>query len=84
MTISRTAIDDYLWRVTMYLAKRHGLDSAYRMVSPLEWYINTGRASVGFLRCLLETRAYLVGRVLAKGGSDDSIIDAVMSRIKAQ
>ena len=83
MTISSTTIDTQLWRITMYLARRHGLDASYRMVAPLKWYISTGRASIHFLHCLLDSKPYIIGRVLAKGGSDDEVIRSLRSRIHA-
>ena len=76
-TISSTGIDAYIWDVTMSLAAKNGLDAARRMVSPLVYYINTGRASVTFLRGLFSVSPAKVARILARGGSDNDILAAI-------
>ena len=81
MTISATTIETMLWHIQREIMQRHGVDASYRMMSPLNWYINTGRASTGFLHKLYEARPVLVARDLAKGGSDQEILDRVFKRI---
>ena len=81
MAIGYLAVDDYVWSVKRYLMGKYGCDAADRMVSPLAWYIRTGRASVTFLHKLTDTKPYVIGRILAKGGSDQEMIDRVRSRI---
>lgn len=70
-------IDSILWDITVYLMRKYGCDTAYREISPLSWYINTGRASTAFIRQLSEAKPYVIGRMLHKGGSDDEIIKRV-------
>lgn len=82
-SISRTAIDEHVWLITRYLWERYGLDSGNRMVSPLNWYISTGRASVDFLHKFVAAKPCVIGRILAKGGADDDILRAIRGRIKA-
>lgn len=80
-TISSTGIDNYLYDVTHYLMEHYGVDSAYRMVSPLQYYLDTGRGSSQFLHNLLGTKPYIIARILAKGGSDSDIMSAIKRRI---
>lgn len=78
--LSATAIDDTLWAVKMKLCKRHSLADADRLISPLCWYISTGRASTDFLRLLVNTssrqKATIANRI-AKGGTDEDVINSV-------
>lgn len=75
--------DRYIWAVENYLMRKHGVDAAHRMLEPLTWYIWTCRASVDFLRKLTDTKPYIIGRILAKGGSTDEVINNIKKRIGA-
>ena len=77
--VSSNKIDNYLFEVEKILMNRYGVDAAQRDMSPLIWYINTGRACLEFLHLLLVARPFMVARRLHKGGSDEEII----KRIKA-
>ena len=79
--LSRTAIDDTLWTIRRKLMEKHGVDSANRMMYPIDWYVNTGRASTGFLEALIAGKAFVVARAIAKGGTDDEVIDRVCDKI---
>lgn len=81
MTITRTTIDTCLWHIQREDMNRHGATAAERDMYPLVWYINTGRASLEFLRCLVAARPVLIARDLHKGGSTDEILDRVFRRI---
>lgn len=81
-SISSTGIDSYLWDTTHYLMERYGVDAAERMVSPLRYYLDTGRGSVPFLRLLLGTKPFIIARILAKGGADADIIMAIKRRVR--
>jgi len=80
--MSATAIDNKLWEVYSYMMHRVGVDAASRMMSPLNWYINTGRASGEFLRAFCSAKAFVMARVLAKGGSDDEIIQRLKAKLR--
>ena len=82
MNITSSAIDFGLWSIQRELMQRHGTSAAERYMQPLKWYINTGRASITFLRCLFSARPVLIAHDLAKGGSDEEIINRVCSRIR--
>lgn len=81
MDIGYLAVDTHVWGVKSYLMRKYGCDAADRMISPLTWYISTGRASAGFLRAFMATKAFVIGRILAKGGSDQEMIDRIRIRI---
>jgi hypothetical protein len=80
--MSRTQIETMLWHIKREIMMRHGCDAADRYMDPLNWYINTGRASLDFLRALLSARPVLVARDLAKEGSYNEAINRVCKRIK--
>lgn len=73
--------DQYIWKVESYLMRKYGASEAYRLLDPLQWYINTGRASVTFLHLLYDVKPYCIGRILAKGGSHDEIIQRIRKRL---
>ena len=75
VSISKTLIDSYLWSVRKYLWGKCGIDDGDRALSPLEWYVATGRASTEFLGKLVEVKPFVIGRILLRGGSDSEVID---------
>lgn len=79
--VSQTMIDNTLWAIQKSLHNQHGVTGAERIIAPLLWYINTGRASMNFLGKLVQKKPYLIGRVLAKGGSYDEAIQRVKEYI---
>lgn len=83
-TISRTTIDTCMWSIKRYMMQKYGCDTADREFAPLEWYIETGRASTGFLHKLLNAKPFMVARKLHEGGSDQEAIDRVAAYIGAQ
>ena len=74
-----TKSDIYINEVLIYIMNHYGVDEAYRDIYPLEWYINTGRASAEFLRKLYTKKPFLIARRLHKGGS----VDETVKRIKS-
>ena len=79
--VSQTMIDNTLWWIEKSLHKQYGVTGAERIMAPLLWYVNTGRASLDFLGKLIQKKPYLIGRVLAKGGSYDEAIQRVKNYI---
>jgi len=79
--VSQTMIDNTLWWIEKSLHKQYGVTGAERIMAPLLWYVNTGRAPVSFLVKLIQKKPYLIGRVLAKGGSYDEAIQRVKNYI---
>ena len=80
--MSSTKIDTMLWHIQREIMERHGVSASERMIAPLKWYINTGRASTAFLSALYEARPVLIARDCAKGGSYEEVINRICKRIK--
>lgn len=80
--LSKTAIDDYCWRVQRYLMERYGCDVASRDMQALNYFIGTGRASTVFLKALIAAKPYLVARRLHDGGSIDEAIARVRKLLR--
>lgn len=72
-------LDLYLWEVRYTLQRKHhcGKDEAENLLSPLKWYIDTGRASCEFLHLLVKAKPFMIARKLVKGGSTDEAVNRV-------
>lgn len=79
--VNQTTIDDGIWKIRKCLMEKYGCTAADREISPLVWYVNTGRASTLFLEKLLNAKAFMIARKLHAGGSDAEIIDRVKAYI---
>lgn len=77
MVISATAIGNKVWDIRYGLIKKYGVDEADRLIAPLEWYINTGRASAPFLRKMLDSKTAGLVKILEKDGSTEKIIKSI-------
>lgn len=75
-TTSAYQIDNYLWDTEKSMWKAAGIDGAIRAIDPLRWYIETGRASLEFLRKLIKVKPFVMGRYLLKI-QNNSVEDAV-------
>ena len=88
MNISRTAIDNILRSVEGHMMRKYGVDNAQKELSPLRWYIDTGRASTEFIRRLLNAKPFMLGRKLhsASGtyGTYEDIIRYIKRYINAE
>ena len=84
MTISMNTIEDGLYEIQHYLIKKHGTDVARRDLDPLEWYINTGRASTDFLRGLFSVKPFMIGRILHKSRTYEEAIENMKDYINAK
>ena len=82
--VNRTSIETGLWAIERNLMEKHGVSAAQRMISPLHYYINTGRASTDFLRKLLSAKPFMIARILAKGGSDLEILNRIKGYLKIE
>lgn len=82
--VSRTLIDSMEQRVLHYMMPRYGVDASIREFDPLKWYIDTGRASGAFLSAVCNTRPYIIGRMLHKGGSYDEVINRIKTYLAAK
>lgn len=79
--VTATSIETLLWHIQRELMQRHGVDAASREIAPLRWYVQTGRASVDFIKALAHKSPCMVARRLHKGGSDAEVIQRVKDYI---
>ena len=82
--IGYLAIDSQIWEVQRYLMRKYGVDASDRETAPLKWWINTGRASTGFLRAFMEAKPFMIARQLHKGGSDQDVINRIISYLNLE
>lgn len=80
---SYTGIDNYLFDLKIYIAKREGdYNTASRMISPLTWYVNTGRASNDFLKALIKCPYFSIYTVLRHQDSYENTIKGIQRKLK--
>ena len=77
-------IDNIIWNIKKRLMEKHGTDESSRIIAPLTWYINTGRATVEFLKRLRDAKTFLIVRDLEKGGSYEETINRIYNRLKLE
>ena len=80
---SSTGIDNYLHDLKVYIAKREGdYNTASRMLSPLIWYVNTGRASSDFLKALMKCPYFSIYTVLRQQDSIENTIKGIQRKLR--
>lgn len=80
---SSTGIDNYLHDLKMYISKREGdYNTASRMISPLIWYVNTGRASTDFLKALMKCPYFSIYTVLRQQDSIENTIKGIQRKLR--
>lgn len=80
---SSTGIDNYLHDLKMYIAKREGdYNTASRMLSPLLWYVNTGRANTDFLKALMKCPYFSIYTVLRQQDSIENTIKGIQIKLR--
>ena len=62
--ISYTGMDAYLWDCRKYMWRKVGMDETENLIYPLQWWIDTGRASSRGLNLLIAKKPYVIGRFL--------------------
>ena len=79
VSISYYAVDAGLYQIKKALMRTKGLslDDASLLMSPLEWYVQTGRASCDFIRKVLTVKPYMIARKLYAGGTDEEVIKRI-------
>lgn len=77
-------VENKIWEIQMWLVQheRWTLDTAQRFVAPLWWYVQTGRASAGFLKALVTAKTFVVGRVLVKQNSAFANYDDTVAALR--
>lgn len=76
-------IFDYMTDLICCLIAKHDIpyNQACVLVSDVDWYIQTGRASTDWIKHLLAKRPCYVARRIAKGGSTNEIVGRVTEYI---
>lgn len=82
ISVNRVSIETGLWHIQRYLMERYGVDQAVQDITPLSWYIGTGRASVDFIRAVLTGKHFMIARKLHEGGTYDEVIQRVKKYLK--
>lgn len=74
---------DYYTKLVNLLVSKYKIPYhiATIMVSDLEWYTDTGRASVNWCNHLLKAKPFMVYRRILKGGSTNEVIARVTEYI---
>ena len=75
------ALENYIADLKLYISKKEDSQTADRMISPLVYYINTGRASTDFIKNLLNTKFYSIYTVLRKQETDYRIIQLLKKKV---
>lgn len=86
VSISYWAVDDGLYQIKKALMRTKGLclDDASIIMAPLYWYVGTGRASLDFLRALLNAKPYMIARKLYEGGADEEVIQRIRAYLQEE
>ena len=69
-----TKAESILMRYHTMLMKKHGILGAERLMTPLSWYINTGRASADYINKLADADERKVIAILEQDGSVEDIL----------
>lgn len=72
------AIIGQMHRIRLWLQMRHGTRQGDVYMSPIEWWINTGRASTPFLKAFCKADYHSIGRILEKGGADQEVVKKLL------
>lgn len=83
--ISAAQIDNALYDIRKKLFKTTPVDECDRLMSPLNWYVNTGRAPLAFVEALCyatNTQKTTIAKKLAQGGSDMEVVERIKKYLK--
>lgn len=81
--LSNDGISAFLWDIKRETWTRSENErTAENTVSALVWYVNTGRASTGFIKSLLTFSPRVVSNSLMKGGTDEQKIERLKKAIE--
>jgi len=84
-SISLTTIDDAIYSIKSKLCKKHTLAESERYMSPLVYYISTGRSSTEFLKILVNLserqKSTIANKLVKNYGNDKAAIDSICQYI---
>lgn len=78
---SMISISEYIADLRLYIASKEDFNTADRMISPLVWYVNTGRACTDFLKALASTKFYSIYTILRKEKSTDETVKLLKKKL---
>lgn len=85
-SVSFTAIDNTIYSIKSKLSKKYTIADSERYMSPLVYYISTGRASTGFLKILVNLserqKSTIANKLVKNYGNDKAAIDSICKYIK--
>ena len=82
-SISYNNIDAFMWELTLTVQRvcACSISTAESLVSPLDWYIKTGRASAEFLHKLVKAKPFMIARRISHGGATDEVLQRVKAYV---
>lgn len=70
-------VDNYVWKVFRILLRDFPWNDAENLVSPVRWYIRTGRAPWEWCKLLTAAKPFMVARRLRDGGTYEEALTRV-------
>lgn len=84
-SISLTTIDDTIYSIKSKLCKKCTIADSERYMTPLLYYISTGRASTEFLKALVNLterqKSTIANKLVKNYGNDKAAIDSICQYI---
>lgn len=83
--VSSNTIEEMIYCIKSKLYKKYTIAESERYISPLVYYISTGRASTDFLRLLINLterqKSTIANRLVKSYGNDKAVIDSICQYI---
>lgn len=85
ITVSANNIDNVIYEIKSKMYKKYSIDESERFISPLIYYINTGRASTGFLKMLVNLterqKSTIASKLVKNYGNTENAINSICQYI---
>lgn len=80
-TVSANNIDNAIYEIKSKMYKKYSVDESERFISPLIYYVNTGRASTDFLRILVNLterqKSTIANKLIKNHGNTENAINSI-------
>ena len=84
-TVSANNIDSAIYEIKSKMYKKHSINESERFISPLIYYINTGRASTEFLKILVNLterqKSTIANKLVKNYGNTENAINSICQYI---
>lgn len=84
--VSSNTIEEMIYCIKSKLYKKYTIADSERYISPLVYYISTGRASTDFLRILINLterqKSTIANKLVKNYGNDQAAINSICQYIK--